>query len=793
MSTLSLVVSAKDRSSQTIAAVESKVESLREKVESVSDRMKSFGEGMQGIGTKMSAAISLPIIGIGAAALKAAADQEQLQIAFTTMLGSGEKAQKMLDDLARFSAETPFEMPQVQAAAKQLLAFGVSAEDIEPTLRQLGDVAAGVGAPIGDLAYLFGTASASGRLMTADINQFATRGIPIIDALAQVLGVSTSKIRDMAAEGVITADHMKQAFAVMTADGSKFGGMMAAQSASLLGMWSTLKDNLTITLQQVGTEIIKALDLNTVVAGALEKVGELRVKLVEFIQVNPELTKMGLLFAGIAAAAGPLLVGLGFIVTQVSALGPVIAALTGPMGLVVVGVAALAAAFVTDFGGIRTITMQVAENFHDLWVAAKWIWEGKGDNVDWWWDIVEVFGLSGDAAMNAGNSLYEMGIQASAMIASLKSLYADGLALIPVGLQAISDGATNLWAMLSPTIENIKTAFGTFAQSMSENFGPGSSFNVEMFDKLQTVFSNLQNTFITLQPTLIGVGAVLGGIVVLALNTFAAAVANIADVAMPVLDQIVSTLALVSGAISGIAMVAVGVSTGDWSLAWTGMQTVFTSFYTYFTATADNIKAVMAALVTFASESLTGTLEALGVDTTGIVTATESLVGFIKGFTWPEWPGAPEFITNLLAWVWPELPALVSSLLKWAWPQLPGVVKDLIDWEWPSMPEWIDNLFNWSWPTLPALPSWLGGSGQALGTGFLQRGGPTLVGEDGPEMVTLPRGVEIINNRDLQRANRQGGMGGGITIGAINITTTSTNPVQLANEVIQEINRRSRR
>jgi tape measure domain-containing protein len=736
MSTLSLVVSAKDRSSQTIAAVESKIDSLNEKVSSVSDRMKSLGDGMQSVGTKMSAGISLPILGIGMAAIKAAADQEQLQIAFTTMLGSGEKAQKMLDDLARFSAETPFEMPQVQAAAKQLLAFGISADDIEPTLRQLGDVAAGVGAPIGDLAYLFGTASASGRLMTADINQFATRGIPIIDSLATVLGVSTSKIRDMAAEGLITSDHMKQAFAVMTADGSKFGGMMAAQSASLLGMWSTLKDNLTITLQQVGTELVKALDLNTIVSNALEKVGELRVKFVEFIQVNPELTKMGLLIAGVAAAVGPLLVGLGFIVTQVSALGPVIAALTGPIGLVVLGVAALATAFATDFMGIRTATMPV---------------------------INEIIAGAQNMALGFGN--------------------------IPQKLSEIVAGVATL-EPVKTTIQTITTAFARFTASIGENFGSGSSFNAEMFAKLETVFANLKATLTTLQPALMMVGAILGGVVILALNTFASALANVADVAMPILDQIVSTLELVSGTLSGVATVAVGVSTGDWTLAWSGMQTVFTSFYTYFSTTAENIKSVMAAIVTFASESLTSTLEAFGIDTTGVVTATESLVGFIKGFTWPEWPGAPEFITALLAWVWPELPALVSSLLKWAWPQLPSVVKDLIDWEWPGMPEWVDNLFNWSWPTLPSLPSWLGGTAQALGTGFLQRGGPTLVGESGPEMVLLPRGVEVVNNRDLQRMGNQGG---GITIGAINITTASSNPVQLANEVIQEINRRSRR
>lgn len=167
---------------------------------------------------------------------------QQLEVAFTTMLGSKEKADKLMEEVTQFAATTPFELKDVAGATKQLLAFGISAEDINTTLRQLGDVSAGIGAPLGDIAYLFGTIKTQGVAMTQDVRQFAQRGIPIYEELGRVLGVSVDKVGDFITAGKVGFPEIQKAFAGMTGEGSKFGGLMEAQSKTLIGLQSNLRD-----------------------------------------------------------------------------------------------------------------------------------------------------------------------------------------------------------------------------------------------------------------------------------------------------------------------------------------------------------------------------------------------------------------------------------------------------------------------------------------------------------------------------------------------------------------------
>lgn len=178
--------------------------------------------------------------------------QENAVTAFTTMLGSGEKAQALLKDLQGFAASTPFEFPEIATAAKSLLAFGVGAEDMTVTLQRVGDISSGIGAPIGEIAELYGKAKVQGRLFGEDINQLTGRGIPIIQELAKQFGVSESEVKKLVEQGKVGFPNLEQAFKDLTSEGGQFSGMMEAQSHTFDGMMSTLQD----TLGQIAGQIM---------------------------------------------------------------------------------------------------------------------------------------------------------------------------------------------------------------------------------------------------------------------------------------------------------------------------------------------------------------------------------------------------------------------------------------------------------------------------------------------------------------------------------------------------------
>lgn len=177
---------------------------------------------------------------------------QQLEVAFTTMLGSKERADKLLAQVTEFAATTPYGLDEVAKATKQLLAFGIEAETIEKTLRQLGDVAAGIGAPLGDIAYLFGTIKTQGKAMTVDIRQFANRGIPIYEALAEVMGVAAEEVGKLIEAGKIGFPEIQKVFEKLTEEGSKFGGLMEEQSKTLTGQIANLQDSIVQMYNELG-------------------------------------------------------------------------------------------------------------------------------------------------------------------------------------------------------------------------------------------------------------------------------------------------------------------------------------------------------------------------------------------------------------------------------------------------------------------------------------------------------------------------------------------------------------
>lgn len=179
---------------------------------------------------------------------------QQLDVAFRTMLGSAEKADALMSQLVRTAATTPFDLQGVAQGAKQLLAYGIAAEDVNDTLVRCGDVAAGLSIPLSDLVYLYGTTMTQGRMFTQDLRQFQGRGIPIAEELAKVLGTTTDKLGDMVTAGRVTSDVFQQAFNNMTSAGSRFGGLMDEQSKTITGQISNIEDAIDVMFNKLGQQ-----------------------------------------------------------------------------------------------------------------------------------------------------------------------------------------------------------------------------------------------------------------------------------------------------------------------------------------------------------------------------------------------------------------------------------------------------------------------------------------------------------------------------------------------------------
>lgn len=189
---------------------------------------------------------------------------QQLEVAFTTLLQSKEKADALMSQMVELAAKTPFDLQGVASGARQLLAYGFAAEDITDTLTRLGNVAAGLGLNLQDLTWLYGTTAVQGRLYTRDAMQFQSRGIDLAGELATQLGKTRAEISQMVTEGKIGFPEVQKAIESMTNEGGKFHNLMQEQSKTITGLISNLGDALDMMFNDLGKS------QEGIIAGALK-------------------------------------------------------------------------------------------------------------------------------------------------------------------------------------------------------------------------------------------------------------------------------------------------------------------------------------------------------------------------------------------------------------------------------------------------------------------------------------------------------------------------------------------
>lgn len=237
---------------------------LTDSMSQMIERMKSAptaGEGMTSLFQRVTGdahMLSAALLGglgfeqLASSIFNTRSQFQQLEISFNTMLGSAHKSKQLMDELIATAAKTPFDMSSITSGAKQLLAYGTEAKDVNKTLVQLGDIASGLNIPLGDLVYLYGTTVAQGRMFTMDLRQFMGRGVPLAEELGKILHQNTTEVQESVSKGKVTSDIFKEAIANMTQAGGRFGGLMEQQSKTLEGQWSNIGDSIQQMFNEIG-------------------------------------------------------------------------------------------------------------------------------------------------------------------------------------------------------------------------------------------------------------------------------------------------------------------------------------------------------------------------------------------------------------------------------------------------------------------------------------------------------------------------------------------------------------
>ena len=282
---------------------------------------------------------------------------QQLEVAFTTMLGSAEKANALMQQLTKTAAVTPFDLQGVTQGAKQLLAYGIEAEKVNDTLVHLGDIAAGLSLPLNDLVYLYGTTMTQGRMFTQDLRQFMGRGIPIAEELAKQFGVTKDKVGELVTAGKVGAEEFNKAIMSMSSEGGKFAGLMEAQSKTITGQISNIEDAIDSMLNNIGQQSEGIINGSLSVVASLvenyEKVGEVILGVIATYGVYKAAVMtvtalQALQTAGVGALTAAETIHYGWLVLVQKAQALLNATmLANPYVLAATAVAGLVAAFVT--------------------------------------------------------------------------------------------------------------------------------------------------------------------------------------------------------------------------------------------------------------------------------------------------------------------------------------------------------------------------------------------------------------------------------------------------------------
>lgn len=311
---------------------------LNKQLGKVQREVRGMTSNITQLGKNMTRSITLPLAALGAAAVKSAADLETLETSFISLTGGAEQAKDMVQQLNKFTAETPFQLEQVGKAARQLIAAGTGIDEVNTQLQFLGDIAATSGSSIDEIAAIFAKVQAKGKVELENLNQLAERGIPIFTALSDATGLLPSEL----GAGRVSVEQFNETLKSFAQEGGFAEGAMSRLSQTAAGRFSTALDNLKLAGAELGKVLLPTINKLLVFVTELAQ---------RFTALNGSTQQMIVEFGLFAAAIGPVVVVLPQIIAQITALKGAFVLLNAvmianPIGLVITALAALTATVV---------------------------------------------------------------------------------------------------------------------------------------------------------------------------------------------------------------------------------------------------------------------------------------------------------------------------------------------------------------------------------------------------------------------------------------------------------------
>jgi len=328
----------------------------------VSSKLQAFSSKVSNTGKVLSIGLTAPLSLAAKSMIQAGVRAEQTSMAFTTLLGSSQKAGDYLKELSDFAAHTPFDLEGLENASRMMLAYGFNAEQIIPILTDVGDATAGLGLGaegIDRIIRALGQMQQKGKVSGEEMRQLAEAGIGAWKYLAESMGLTTEEVMKLSENGLIPAQ--KAIDAILAGMRKDFGGMMQKQSETAGGALSNLKDELDRLARSLASVLIPTLTTVT-------------KKITDFVQdvenAPIEVKEFGLAIGGIAIVTGPALIAIGNLIDAVNKLKTALGFLAGmSLGEILLGggsIAIIGLSLATIINQVYRFSSQFSSNLANV-------------------------------------------------------------------------------------------------------------------------------------------------------------------------------------------------------------------------------------------------------------------------------------------------------------------------------------------------------------------------------------------------------------------------------------------